>query len=118
MAEFQAVMRQYKRMYEAHGKNNDFFSRWRFLFEPETIERCVMEWAAANPELRYPTWREWHSTKPNNERLCPMALCNFVPCPHGTEVPEFSVCSACHDIPIPADIAKKLRVGPISEDKP
>jgi len=57
-------------------------------------ERIIMKWAAANPEPRYPTW---------NEYLCSL---------YYGKIPPY-----VGNIEIPADIAKKLGVEPIREDK-
>lgn len=64
MAEFQKVMREWKRMCKSRGNIPDDFvgaeSALLFAFDrPEEIERLVMEWAAEHPEPVYPTWAEW-----------------------------------------------------------
>jgi hypothetical protein len=74
-------------------------------------ERIIMDWAAANPESRYPTWREWQSA------TFPDAGSNMRPCAFGLSCDGVS-CLQCPDRTIPADIAKKLGVEPIREDKP
>lgn len=122
MAEFQAVMRHFSRL--CKGGNGcagcpmhvdkcceENLEDW----DAAKAERIIMKWAAANPEPRYPTWREWHHTKAHNDLLEPMKLCNFAPCGHNTECPDGHACLPCYDSPIPADIAKKLGVGPIKE---
>lgn len=59
MADFQEVMRQYKRMCEKniHCSNcelnsleNDKVCRWRLMERPSAAEAIIMNWAAANPE--------------------------------------------------------------------
>lgn len=64
MAEFQKVMREWKRMCKSRGNIPDDFvgaeSALLFAFDrPEEIERLVMEWSAEHPEPVYPTWGEW-----------------------------------------------------------
>lgn len=79
MAEFQEVMRQYKRLCKEfrsglHSKycvecpvssvrnGKDATCTEVMRSEPEWFEKSVMDWAAANPEPRYPSWKEWHET--------------------------------------------------------
>ena len=74
-------------------------------------ERIVMDWAAENPEPRYPTWKEWQDTNfPNNDAL--MRPCIF----ESEEYFECKLeidCEKCMNKPIPADIAEKLGIKPI-----
>ena len=65
---------------------------------------------SAKPESRYPTWREWQSA------TFPDAGSNMRPCAFGLSCDGVS-CLQCPDRTIPADIAKKLGVEPIREDK-
>ena len=124
MAEFTEVMRQAKRMCEAHGDtclecpvdNGDtcafMRSPWNLTEEEMAeVERIVMDWAAAHPEPRYPTWKEWQDANfPNNDAL--MRPCIF-------ESEEYfnckqeNGCETCMNKPIPADIAEKLGIKPI-----
>ena len=60
MAEFQKVMREWKRMCKSRGNIPDDFadaeSALLFAFDrPDEIERLVMEWAAEHPEPVYPS---------------------------------------------------------------
>ena len=125
MAEFSMVMKQAKRMCEASGDTclkcpADCGGTCAFIKSPWSLteekiaetERIVMDWAAANLEPRYPTWKEWQDTNfPNNDAL--MRPCIF-------ESEEYFGCSKleigceeCMNKPIPADIAEKLGIKPI-----
>ena len=128
MAEFCEVMRQIKRLCLAHGEaecgttcplSDDGFACSVAIDVPNDIEekrlveieRIVMDWAAAHPEPRYPTWKEWQDTNfPNNDAL--MRPCIF-------ESEEYfnckreDGCENCMNKPIPADIAEKLGIKPI-----
>lgn len=127
MAEFTEVMRQVKRMCDANvGEKCHECTLWR----PETescslygdddgvdyadIECRVMAWAAEHPAPRYPTWREWqHSMFPDaSEKMEP---CSFA------SVDKFEcaglLCEECREQPIPADIAEKLGIKPITTAK-
>ena len=127
MAEFKEVMRQAKRMCRSFGEACDGCKLHWFDGEtlcllsgtPETwhdsempdAERIVMDWAAENPETRYPTWKEWQDTNfPNNDAL--MRPCIF----ESEEYFECKLeidCEKCMNKPIPADIAEKLGIKPI-----
>jgi len=67
------------------------------------VERIVAEWAQEHPEPHYPTWAEWQE-KEFPDAIHELTLCNFkaVRCPGD--------CDACHNQPIPEDIAKKLGI--------
>jgi hypothetical protein len=121
-------MRQIKRLCLAHGEaecgitcplSGDGFACSVAIDVPNDIEekrlveieRIVMDWAAANPEPRYPTWREWHKANfPNVEcgKLCPAM---FGGNPEGGCIN--ATCEGCLDRPIPADVAEKLGIKPI-----
>lgn len=124
MAEFAEVMRQAKRMCDAcsdcYGcpfRNNDHQCKYTHLldsdatFEDVTDFECiVMKWAAANPEPRYPAWREWQDAN------FPDALCDVCPKVFGYAPEEDCADISCEDCAkrsIPADIAKKLGIKPI-----
>lgn len=125
MAEFQEVMKQAKRMCKEFG--NDCAgcgladSHCPLGPIPENmdadfanVEHIVMDWAAKNPEPRYPTWKEWYmATFPNSNYYT-------IPCPNMFyKICETSnyhgevECYECKNQPIPADIAEKLGVKPI-----
>lgn len=71
MAEFQEVIKQFKRMcsyYQGNLKcpmgcpmNGVNISQCRKILveQPEITEKTVMAWAAEHPEPVYPTWAEW-----------------------------------------------------------
>ena len=71
-------------------------------------------WAAEHPAPRYPTWNEWqHSMFPDaNGKIIP---CSFA------SVAKFGcdrfLCEECREQPIPADIAEKLGIKPITTEK-
>lgn len=127
MAEFTEVMRQAKRMCAAHGgmckiRNCPMVSgeACRFAADRDDIdynevERIIMAWAAEHPAPRYPTWREWYiTTFPDVKR-------SFI-CPGDFGDVDKDVCDNCHcdecvNRPIPADIAEKLGIMPIEEEK-
>ena len=106
MAEFQEVMRQWKRMCDAYT-TDDAASCCKgcpmsgrgcgAIYEsgnadPDVIERETMSWAAEHPEPVYPTWREW-----------------FI----GTGMWTHGlITDAVINKPIPADIAEKLGIEP------
>lgn len=104
MAEFQKVMREWKRMCKSRGNIPDDFvgaeSALLFAFNrPEEIERLVMEWAAEHPEPEYPTWGEWLMQFDVMGRTC-----QDMPNPYFANDKAAS--------PIPADIAQKLGIEP------
>ena len=71
-------------------------------------------WAAEHPVPRYPTWNEWqHSMFPDaSEKMIP---CSFA------SMDKFGCagfrCKECREQPIPADIADKLGIKPITTAK-
>lgn len=72
-----------------------------------------MDWAAEHPETRYPTWKEWSdSTFP--DAYVQIAPCAFMACPI---IDKKCSKSECLNIPIPEDIAKKLGIQPITEER-
>lgn len=120
MAEFTEVMRQAKRMCNELDDCDECPLRETFdvvgcpfaydSVDMSTIEKPVMDWAAQNPEPRYPTWHEaWKQLFPNGQGSpCPAA--------YGMQY-EWEQCglscNECKNRPIPADIAEKLGVKPI-----
>lgn len=125
MAEFQDVTKQAKRMCETHTcgdcplKTMEGYCRMCFppdeigdQKELESIERIVMDWAAKNPEPRYPTLAEaWR-------RLFPAA--DLIPCPQKhfgfscACIGEES-CQTCLNRQMYPFIAEKLGIKPIGE---
>ena len=132
MAEFFEVMKQVRRMCWNISCNNCILPRRSDEMcileyvpakitdeEIAEIEAKTMKWAAENPEVRYPTWREWHSTNfPDFEDY--ITPCNFI----SKESVERSMrkkcadlaCHQCINLPIPAAVAKKLGIQPITKE--
>jgi hypothetical protein len=75
------------------------------------IEHIVMDWAAKNPEPRYPSWHEaWKQLFPDGQRTpCP-GCCGKKYAPEWCGQEE---CGECKNRPIPAEIAEKLGIKPI-----
>lgn len=124
MAEFIDVMKQAKRMCKTHEscwecpmpRNNKEYSCPLCAVNGETgeiekVERIVMDWAAENPEPRYPSWKKWWDDTFSDSA--------YMPCPKNFMSNEASGCIEqpncpdCMNRPIPADIAEKLGVKPI-----
>ena len=126
MAEFVEVMRQAKRMCAAHGgmckiRNCPMVDGETCRFDADRddvdyneVERIIMAWAAEHPASRYPTWNEWQ------ESTFPDAVEKMEPCCFAS-VDKFGcnriLCQDCLEQPIPADIAEKLGIRPIEEEK-
>ena len=70
-------------------------------------------WAAEHPVPRYPTWNEWQkrmfSDAPEYVKPCSYVDRSRLDCS--------GVCSICRNKPIPADIAEKLGIKPITTEK-
>lgn len=137
MAEFQEVMRQYRRLCKSRGgdecahkckscpiasmNNSTGISCDDVLWqESEIAESIIMKWAAEHPEPMYPTWVDWWNENFEGEGRQMLRPCSFVP-------PRELGCSIGHDgcmqapykcwhTPIPAYIAEKLGIKPIEED--
>lgn len=128
MAEFTVVMRQAKRMCDAHSAcgmcplgnstsacdGNKRLGCIASKCEAPAIERIVMDWAANNPEPVYPSWNKgWRLIFPNGSQQAP--------CPADFDVrykPDggcslCASCDVCKERPIPAEIAEKLGIEPI-----
>lgn len=120
MAEFLEVMRQGKRMCERRDACvscpifNAKIGCPVVCYEDDRlmadVERSIMDWAAEHPEQRYPTWNEWHESNfPGvSSPICPEYFSNNICESHET-------CTQCRAQPIPADIAQKLGIKPITE---
>lgn len=131
MAEFQEVIRQYRRMcnhYEGESDtprccscpmssyNNDSGNLCTdFLWmQPEMAEEVIMKWAAKYPEPTYPTWAEWHGSLFSDcgtQRICPGVFMDI-----DIELCGGAYCDKCINKPIPEHIAEKLGIKPIKED--
>lgn len=127
MAEFAEVMRQARRLCDvqrncdgcplrsdgasgAYCGGIDALQDW----DDATTERIVMDWAEAHPEKVYPTWDEYQDEMfPNHTRgICPMAF--GVRCPNGDHASALA-CANCRNMPMPAEIAEKLGIRPLSQ---
>lgn len=129
MAEFVEVMRTARRMCNEMDECEvcplyDGFSECCLLSDGSLChmdsdfaryEADIMKWGAEHPEVRYPTWQEWHSTNfPDFEDY--ITPCNFMPMQEvealmGKRCADIR-CYQCIKLPIPADIAKKLGIKP------
>ena len=119
MAEFQEVMRQGKRICESCHEcepcpiHKATIACPVVCYEDDCslaeVERIIMGWATEHPEPRYQTWKEWQeATFPEaRNQLC---INHFAPA-------ECKGCTACRSKPIPADIAQKLGIQPITEER-
>lgn len=128
MSEFTEIMRQAKRMCTAHGSmcttnncplDNGEACRLNVDLDGEDyneVERIIMDWAAEHPEPVYPSWDEgW-------KQLFPDTKCT--PCPNNYgimyRVPDcaYLACTDCKSNPMPAEVAEKLGIKPITPNKP
>lgn len=78
-------------------------------------EADIMKWGAENPESRYPTWQEWQ------QKNFPDSLYNLIPCEFMAMDNEkclsyYRDCKKCANQPIPADIAQKLGIKPVTKE--
>ena len=132
MAEFQVVMKQAKRMCGQIADCNecplDLPEGCRMQpyslphnWDVEEFEKAadiVMDWAAQNPEPRYPTWNEWQEANfPEGCNAGGILPCRFVGKEEmeritGNECNGF-FCRRCANTEISADIAEKLGIKPI-----
>lgn len=119
MAEFQEVMRQWARMCRSTSIHSACpLSHAGFkcdtvpMYEFDRIEKIIMDWAAEHPETRYPTWNEWRLTN-FTKSDCAVRPCMFMHCKNHDECKK----KTCMNHPIPADIAKKLGIQPITEER-
>lgn len=74
----------------------------------------IMQRAAEHPEPRYPTWMEWQKANFPDAQVA-LFPCNFARCHK-----NFSGCFECdfyRESAIPADIAQKLGIKPITEER-
>lgn len=127
MAEFAELMKQERRMCGSISCDNCILPRgsdemciWEDAPARLTdeviaeIEAKTMKWAAENPEVRYPTWREWQQDHfPDAANI--MHPCAFMRISdvHCCDFSTPNRCRNCANQPIPAEIAEKLGVKPI-----
>lgn len=117
MAEFMEVMCAARRMCKSIDDCADcpltdlcYFDKYLKEYDGSLIqqEAVIMKWDAENPELRYPTWREWHQSN------FPDAYEYISPCAFMDRDNKCrNDCLECREHPIPADIAQKLGIKPI-----
>lgn len=130
MAEFVDVLKMARRMCKNVDACNDCpiydsFSVYCKLSSPvfssdsdfAKCEAAIMEWGAENPELRYPTWREWQQANfPNKSST--IRPCEFMrrSDAHCTDYMGGNSCDDCCNQPIPTDVAQKLGIQPIAKE--
>lgn len=123
MAEFVEIMKQAGRICRSVSCDNCIFPRNSYdetcIWEDAPrltdeaiaeIEAKTMKWAAENPEVRYPTWREW-SDKQFPDADESMKTCAFISKERANCAAQ-KTCSDCRNQTIPADIAEKLGIKP------
>lgn len=127
MAEFVEVMRTARRMCNEMDECEvcplyDGFSECCLLSDGSLChmdsdfaryEADIMKWGAENPEVRYPTWREWQQENfPDaNGPMCPCAFMRMVDA-HCVDYNGRNSCMDCAKQQIPANVAKKLGIKP------
>lgn len=123
MAEFVEVMKQARRMCTAQedcescpiwDTAKSFCRIGAACYSDDGVtESVVMAWAAEHPESTYPSWEDgWKQEFPN-------AIA--VPCPrffYDYTCEQAGDCKKCKLSPMPAEIAEKLGIKPITPDKP
>lgn len=119
MAEFQAIMKQAKRMCEAQNDceecpifeecDGSGYVSLDCTADAEVVERKIMDWAAKNPEPRYPSWNEWQGA---NFQMAERAICaaHFMDAGDAGCYASGNNCDKCRERPIPADVADKLGI--------
>ena len=123
MAEFFKVMKEVWRMCNAYENCIEGCPLYEEAFGNCCLKDCsdvlpdygvmegiVLEWAAENPEPKYPTWIEWQKS------TFPEAQKTLYPCNFTTLKSDKCYQIGCHEClnqSIPADIAKKLGIKPI-----
>lgn len=133
MAEFVEVMRQARRMcndqmncedcplcYENNGANCRFALDEKYQADAE-LERVVLDWAAEHPEPVYPSWEEaWKKLFPEMASVRPPCVRYFLPTGEYQDICDRfdGECYKCNELPVPAEIAKKLQIRPIEIKKP
>lgn len=123
MAEFMEVMCAARRMCKSIDDCADcpltdlcYFDKYLKEYDGSLIqqEAVIMKWDAENPELRFPTWREWQQENfpEANGAMCPCAFMRMVDA-HCVDYNGRNSCMDCAKQQIPADIAEKLGIKPI-----
>lgn len=127
MAEFSEVMKQARRMCGSISCDNCILPRgsdemciWEDAPARLTdeviaeIESKTLQWAAENPEVRYPTWCEWQQDhfRDAESMVRPCAYISYT----DAHCRDYEGCGACANQPIPANVAKKLGIKPKEAD--
>lgn len=127
MAEFVDVLKMARRMCKNVDACDDcpiydslrgYCKLSRPLFSSDSdfakCEAAIMKWAAENPEVRYPTWKEWQRDhfRDAERMMRPCMYINFTDAHCG----DYKGCADCANQPIPADIAEKLGIQPIAKE--
>ena len=127
MAGFVEVMTQFKRMCESFGygckgcrlsatNNRRDLPCETFIEDyPAEAETFIVEWAAAHPEPRYPSWADgWKQLFP--EATLTDIPYSAAPCPRHFIQRSLDKCDSCKDClnePMPAEVARKLGIKPL-----
>lgn len=133
MAEFVEVMKQARRICLEHPGDCDgcplhddeglacrFDLAEKYFYDDDT-ERIVLKWAAEHPEPVYPSWKEaWKKLFPEMSSVRPPCIQYFLPMREYRDICDRfdGECYKCKEMPVPAEIAKKLRIKPIEIKKP
>lgn len=126
MAEFVEIMKQARRLCEEQqnmdccvrcpmqGKEGCMVAADVENIDYVEAERKIMDWVAEHPEPVYPSWYQYQETSfPGHTRwICPMMF--GVECPSKSATTT-QTCTACRNNPIPAEIAEKLGIKPITQ---
>ena len=130
MAEFSEVMKQIRRMCWSISCNNCILPRRSDEMciledapakitdeEIAEIEAKALKWASEHPEVRYPTWREWQQEhfRDGANMIHPCEFMSKADA-HCFDYMGTHGCRDCANQPIPAYIAKKLGIQPISKE--
>lgn len=133
MAEFVEVMRQARRICLENPGDCDgcplrdddglacrFYIDREYIYD-DTTERIVLKWAAEHPEPVYPSWEEaWKKLFPEMASVRPPCVRYFLPTGEYQDICDRfdGECYKCNELPVPAEIAKKLGIRPIEIKKP
>lgn len=133
MAEFTEIMRQAKRLCAAHGgmcsmRNCPLDSgeacRLNVDLDGENyneLECIIMDLAAEHPEPVYPSWEEgWKQLFPDADikrTFCPEIFGDRYKCDWCyDDNDDNDNCDECLERPMPAEVAEKLGIKPITKD--
>ena len=122
MADFVQTMKDWKRMCNAMGQEDEYTACDKCDLRPfgcpaiyekecdsadwQYVERVVAKWAVANPEPRYPTWGEWFAEQ--GELSANWKDLRVVSCSGKSSA---GIIGLLYN-EIPADIAQKLGIEP------